>query len=87
MVAIELAIGRVLGVGLQGGQMVRPALQEQLFGGGPVSVLQVEKCPVHAGARQFVPPIGLVGEVGRQLLLDAQGLVVVLLRLRQPARA
>ena len=30
--------------------------------------------------------LGSGGEVGRQLLLDAQGLVVVLLRLLEPAR-
>src|SRR5258708_24121989 len=36
-------------------------------------------CPMLLGSR-------LVGEVGRQLLLDAQGLVVVLLRLLGPAR-
>jgi hypothetical protein len=41
---------------------------------------------VPAGARQFVPQFRLVGEVGRQLLINAQGLVVVLLRLLEPAR-
>ena len=51
MVAIELAIIRVPGVGLQGGQVVRPALQEQPFGGGPVPLLLVEKGQVRAGAR------------------------------------
>ena len=78
MVAIELAIDRVAGVGLQGGQVVRPALQEQPFRGGPVPLLLLENRQVHAGARQFVPQVRLVGELGHQLLADAQGLVVVL---------
>ena len=66
--------------------MVRPALQEQPFGGGPIPLLLMEKRQVHAGARQAVLQVRLVGEVGRQLLVDAQGLVVVLLRLLEPAR-
>ena len=61
------------GVGLQGGQVVRPAFQEQPFGGGPVPLLLMEKRQVHAGARQVVPQVRLVGEVGRQLLCRCSG--------------
>ena len=71
MVAVKLAIGGVPGVGLEGRQVVRPALQQQPFVGGPVSLQPMEGRQVRAGARQVVVQIRLVGEVGRQLLLEA----------------
>ncbi len=86
MAVIELSIVRVPGVRLQGGQVVRPALQKQLFGGGPVPLLLVEGPQVHVGTRQFAPQVRLVGEVGREPRVDGEGLTVVLLRLPGPAR-
>src|SRR5438552_847020 len=86
MLAIGLAIGGVPGVGLEGSPVVWPALQEQPLGGGPLPLLLMEKRQVPVGARQFVAQVRLVGEVGYQLLPNGQGLVVVLLRLRQTAR-
>jgi hypothetical protein len=62
----RLAIARMPGVGLEGGQEVRPALQKQPLGGGPVPSLLVEECQVEVGARQVVAPVGLVGEAGRR---------------------
>ena len=85
MAAIELAVESVLGVGLQGGQMVRPAFQEQPFGGGPVPPPRVQKRQVHVSFRHVVQPVRLVREVRRRLLLDFQCLVIVLLRLLEPA--
>jgi hypothetical protein len=67
MHAKELAIDRVAGAGLQGGQVVRPAFQEQPFGGRPVALLLMEKRQVPAGARQLISQVQLVGEFSRQL--------------------
>ena len=54
------------------------------FGGGAVSLLQMEIRQVHASARQLVVQVRLVREFGRQLPADAQGLIEVRRRLLEP---
>jgi hypothetical protein len=79
------AIGWVAGVGLEGGQVVRPALQEEPFGGGSVPLLLMEKRQVDIRAGEVVVQVRLIVEVGGQVLIDGVGLVVTFLRPLEPA--
>jgi hypothetical protein len=65
--------------------MVRLRFFEVRFGRAEVAALIAEDRQVHERGSQLVPQVGLVREVGGQLLLERQGVAVGGLRVGQPA--